>query len=263
MKSRPLLFLIPYYVTVYRYGSFKIVFKKLTTELILMLPLLYWHFQFLYSDIILALVYLSLGYLLANIILVSVYEIQYVINDIVVVKREDKPSIRSYPVRPLFVVISRGVYSLVAVCLMLISRFDVIRVFVAIVLLSLAFLLHNIQKYKLKRIYTFALIRLTRYLFIPLCLIDSHHYLLYVPIVFMPLLFVDIIQAYEYNLKKYSIEVPKMDYPWYYIYGIFLPIQLMLIDWKYIIGNIMIVLFSISRYIKRCLKRKLISKNAS
>lgn len=251
------IILLPYGVTLHRYGNFKVVLRKSLVELVLMLPTLYLSFLTSYTNHISAYTALFYSYVLANILLVSVYEIQYVVNDVIIIKKEDRPSIRIYPVKPEILIIFRIFYFIITTVLMVLFHFDMLNITVAIMLISLAFLLHNFQSYKLKRTYTFALVRLTRYVFIPLCLINNLKLLSNIVIAFIPLLFIEIIQAHEYNLEKYGVTIPRINYPWFYLYGIFLPIQLILTDWMYVSGNILLVTLSLLKHALNYLSQKI------
>ena len=124
------------------------------------------------------------SYLLALMLLINLYEIQYLINDVIAIRWEDRPTYREYveEVKGFIlqlIVVSRLAY--VTVLYNLLSSFGIssIKIIIATLTLGYTFLLHNIQRIRLYRIVTYTLIRFSRYIFIPLILLTDSAYLYY------------------------------------------------------------------------------------
>jgi len=63
----------------------------------------------------------------------------------------------------------------------------------------------------------------------------------------MPYLISEIVEAYRYQIKKYDIQTPKIQVPLYLLYSIFLPIQVVTLNFKLqaLLGNILIIVLSL------------------
>jgi len=196
------------------------------------------------------------SYLLALMLLINLYEIQYLINDVIAIRWEDKPTYREY-VKEVkgfvfqLVVVSRLAY--VTVLYNLLSSFGIssIKIIIAILTLGFTFLLHNIQRIHLYRIMTYTLIRFSRYIFIPLILLTDSAYLYHLIIVLLPMLIVDVVTANHYTLSKYGIKYELNLPPLYYLFTLFLPIQIALIYPRIALlcGNIIVIVVSLCKNI--------------
>ncbi|MEM1661001.1 MAG: hypothetical protein QXR17_07695 [Candidatus Bathyarchaeia archaeon] len=158
-----------------------------------------------------------IGLFLANILLTALYEIQYVVNDVIVSKREDKPTHRIYGISILLIVFSRLLYSVILIPCLLTLGFTKNSITLALLGLFLAFFFHNIEPIKLRRSMTFPLVRLARYSFIPLTMIGEEKLLRDVIIAYMPLLILESISGFKYNVEKYGYVLPEIRYPWFYV----------------------------------------------
>ncbi|MEM1830912.1 MAG: hypothetical protein QXJ97_05200 [Desulfurococcaceae archaeon] len=183
---------------------------------------------------------------MANILLTALYEIQYIVNDVIVSKREDKPSHRIYGISILLIVLLRLLYSVITISCLLTLGFTANNIALALLGLFLAFFFHNIEPIKLRRSMTFPLVRLARYSFIPLIMIGREKLLSDVIVAYMPLLILESISGFKYNVEKYGYILPEIRYPWFYVFGIFLPLQLLLVsDWRILGGSFLLTLLSL------------------
>jgi len=193
-----------------------------------------------YSSLIL----FSIGYL----ILTCIYEIFYVLNDVVFVRREDKPSIRRYVynISMCRVIVVRLIYIIVLVYLLLVYfQVSFTNICIAISLLTLTLAIHNLQTIKLKRIYTFSVLRLARWFFIPISILGpSKASCIFVPLI--PYFVIELIKGYNYELSKYGIQVPRIAIRESYVYAIFLPLQIVSLypNTLLLLGNIIVMLIT-------------------
>ncbi|MEM4004235.1 MAG: hypothetical protein QXM43_01220 [Desulfurococcaceae archaeon] len=215
-------------------------------EGILLLPLIS---SFFHKEILTIIALYSVTYLL----MICVYEIFYLYNDIFAIKWEDKPTIRKYVqlISLKISIIARVLYICIF-CLFILSVFHVRieGIAISLILLILSLLIHNHQKSKINRIFTFALVRLSRLSFMPLIILYPQiHVLSYVPVITMPYFISEIVEAYRYQIKKYDIQTPKIQVPLYLLYSIFLPIQAVTLNFKLqaLLGNILIIVLSLIR----------------
>ena len=244
--------LIPFGIHVIRYESIKLrdaVYVAVTRSLLegmLLLPLIS---SFFYREILTIIALYSVTYLL----MICVYEIFYLYNDIFAIKWEDKPTIRKYTqlISLKISIIARVLYICIF-CLLILSIFfvKIEGIAIGLILLILSLLIHNHQKSKINRIFTFSLVRLSRLLFTPLIILYPEiDVLSYVPVIIMPYLISEIVEAYRYQIKKYDIQTPKIQVPLYLLYSIFLPIQVVTLNFKLqaLLGNILIIVLSLIR----------------
>ncbi|MEM1510931.1 MAG: hypothetical protein QW096_13785 [Thermofilaceae archaeon] len=242
MSNKYLLFL-PYSVTIFRFGKARLVFTRIVLENTMLLPVIVMASTLSH---ITSLTKYLIGLFLANILLTALYEIQYVVNDVIVSKREDKPSHRIYSTNISLIVFSRLLYSVIAILCLLTLGFTKNNIALALLGLFLAFSFHNIEPIKLRRSMTFPLVRLARYSFIPLIVIGKEKLLCDVIIAYIPLLILESISGFKYNVEKYGYALPEIRYPWFYLFGIFLPLQLLLVsDWRILGGNFLLTLLSL------------------
>ncbi|MEM4947478.1 MAG: hypothetical protein QXH05_04955 [Thermosphaera sp.] len=243
MMSNKYLLFLPYSVTIFRFGNARLVFTRIVLENIILLPAIAVASTPLH---ITSLTRYLIGLFLANILLTALYEIQYVVNDVIVSKREDKPSHRMYDTSILLIVSSRLFYSVIATLCLLTLGFTKNNITLALLGLFLAFFFHNIEPIKLRRSITFPLVRLARYSFIPLIMIGEKKMLSDVIIAYTPLLILESISGFKYNVEKYGYVLPEIRYPWFYVFGIFIPLQLLLVsDWRMLGGNFLLTLLSL------------------
>ncbi|MEM4913077.1 MAG: hypothetical protein QW579_02610 [Desulfurococcaceae archaeon] len=65
-------------------------------------------------------------------------------------------------------------------------------------------------------------------------------------IAYTPLLILESISGFKYNVEKYGYVLPEIRYPWFYVFGIFIPLQLLLVsDWRMLGGNFLLTLLSL------------------
>lgn len=252
------LIILPYMLSISRFGKAKTILIRTALENIIVAPVI---IAMIIPFQIMILVKYIIGLILTNVLLTALYEIQYIINDTIVSNYEDKPSYRKYNISISMIMISRILYSIVIFVCLLELGFSTSNIFLAISLLFLAFLFHNLELVKLRRAITFPLVRLARYLFIPLVLVGQGRLLADVMIAYIPLLISETISGFKYNAEKYGCNLPEIRYPWFYVFGIFLPIQLLLVsNWYLLGGNILLVIMS---FFKNTLSRALLSRRAS
>jgi len=197
------------------------------------------------------------------IVLTCIYEIFYILNDAVFVYREDSPTFRTYinNVSVPKTIIARLLYSMVFTYLWCTYfSLSLLNVFVAVAILTLAAMFHNLQSIKLKRVYTFATFRLARWLFIPICILGPSR-LLILLVVLLPYFAIQLIWIHSYELNKYGIQIPKVKiryaYVYAYVYAVFLPLQVVLLypNILPLIGNIAIIIVSFAKSILEKRKR--------
>ena len=224
--EKKMLFL-PMGLTAYRYSSWRLAIRMYLIEWILIIPPVVSHIAI--HDVI-SLIDFIATFALLYILLISIYELQYVINDLLFSKYEDRPTLRFYPVSIWTLVLSRIISIVLYIAILLLSSLygiesiQICNVTISLSLLVFAFLVHNIQKIKLKRILTFSLIRIVRLLFVPVALLGSS-IIPEIVLITLPYVFIEVIEGFRYNLSKYGITTPPIQYRWYYIYGLFLPLQ--------------------------------------
>jgi len=194
--------------------------------------------------------------------MICIYEILYLYNDIVTIRWEDKPTLRNY-VRSLSIrlaILTRLIYIFIlSLILIYIFYIDPRSIMISIVLLLQASLIHNLIKIKSKRIYSYTAMRITRILFAPNIILFPHfEYLSKLIVVTLPNLVWDIVGGRDAYIRKYnaSISLPETRMSWYIIYGIFLPPQLVMLnfDYRLLAGNIFIITLSLLHVSLRRLK---------
>ncbi|MEM4004709.1 MAG: hypothetical protein QXM43_03635 [Desulfurococcaceae archaeon] len=168
-------------------------------------------------------------------------------NDTVFIYIEDKPSIRGYVQQvPLYMAILARIIYIFFICFLITHYYftiDGLNIIQAILLLSFSFLMHNIQKVKLNRIFTFSLIRLSRLIFIPF-IISGSQIVPYILLVILPYFIAELVINYNWQLSKYDIKIPKMNWRMSFIFLIFLPFQAVLLypNLLTLSGNIIVII---------------------
>jgi len=194
--------------------------------------------------------------------MICIYEILYLYNDIVAIRWEDKPTLRNY-VESLSIrlaILTRLIYIFIlSLILIYFFNIDPRSIMISIALLLQASLIHNLIKIKSKRIYSYTVMRITRILFAPNIILFPHfEYLSKLIVVTLPNLVWDIVGGRDAYIRKYnaSISLPETRMSWYIIYSIFLPPQLVMLnfDYRLLAGNIFIITLSLLHVSLRRLK---------
>ena len=159
------------------------------------------------------------------IVLQTLYDMFYALNDCVFAKYEEKPSIRGYcrTISLKRLLLFRLIY--IYMLTFLLIRFFNIKLenlLIAVVLITYALFLHNLTRVNLWRIFTFSAVRVSRLAFIPIALGGADVIPLLI-IVLMPYLLMVIIDGYNYELRKYNILTPLNNPPYHLIFSLFIP----------------------------------------
>ncbi len=155
----------------------------------------------------------------------TLYDGFYALNDCVFAKYEEKPSIRGYcrTISLKRLLLFRLIY--IYMLTFLLIRFFHIKLenlVIAVVLITYALFLHNLVRVNLWRIFTFSAIRVSRLAFIPIAMGAADVIPLLI-IVLMPYLLAVIIDGYNYELRKYNVLIPPYNPPLYLIFFLFIP----------------------------------------
>jgi hypothetical protein len=170
-------------------------------------------------------------YIILWILLQTLYDAFYALNDCVFAKYEELPSFREYcrhiSLKRLLVL--RFIY----VCLLMyflvyFFHLKLENLVIALALITYAMLLHNLTRINLWRIFTFSAVRLSRWIFIPTAL-GAFHVIPLLMIVLIPYSLLVIIDGYKYELRKYGVSVPVKQTPLWLVYSAFIPITLLLL----------------------------------
>lgn len=183
----------------------------------------------------------------------GLYEMGYLVNDLIVAKYEDKPSIRSYEGK-VNLPVALGIRALMLAAAMLLFRSPATAVAVAIVSALIA--IHNSTKRKKDRLASNPALRLSRYMFIVIVTAD-----LEVPvitacmIVLLPIFAVDVAMSTLGIASRYlQLNTSDFAMPYYFWILTFLPIQLILL-WDYspliLLGEFGLLILSVVRHWRR------------
>jgi hypothetical protein len=153
------------------------------------------------------------------------------LNDCVFAKYEEKPSFREYccyiSLRRLLLL--RFIYScLLMNFLVYFFHLKLENLVIAVALITYAILLHNFTRTNLWRIFTFSVVRLSRWIFISTSL-GAFHMRPLLMIVLIPYSLLVIIDGYNYELRNYGVSVQVNQTPLWLVYSAFIPITLSLL----------------------------------
>lgn len=198
-------------------------------------------------------------YFIGFVILYDVYEIFYILNDAVFVRFEDIPTIRSYvkEISIISAIIARMIYYMLFFFFLCDKFYS--GLIIATVLVSLAWTFHNFQKLRINRAITFPLLRLTKYLFVPLFVTQLDIYAVTrTMILLLPIFHVDILHAYQTQLRKHGYQYQPTSVSLAFLLGIYLPLQLVLIKPYYhiLVYNCVILIISFVRNVLNKLKNR-------
>ena len=159
------------------------------------------------------------------IVLETLYDGFYALNDCVFAKYEENPSIRGYcrTISLKRLLLFRLIY--IYVLSILLIRFFHIKLenlVIAVVLITYALFLHNLVRVNLWRRFTIFVIRVSRLTFIPIAMGGADVIPLLI-IVLMPYLLLQINYDYKYYLTKYNVLIPPNRPPLYLIFSSFIP----------------------------------------
>jgi len=219
--------------------------QHLFYEVAIIYPSLYLLIFGLLLDINSFLVY-SLVYFALWILLHTIYDIFYVMNDYIFIKYEESPTIRKYLPKNSVkkTIVLRLVYAIMLLFI-LINNFKMkFMLLFATIILVLMNILHNFANEHL-RIFTFGSLRLAKWLFIPLIIkCDSVPYIL---LLLLPCFHDNIIKYYQHKFARKYMFVSKFDVPLWERFIIYLPLQFLVVypNIYVLFPNIIIVIFSI------------------
>ena len=191
---------------------------------------------------------------MAYILFISLYEIGYFINDRFSIKWEIQPTIRnlSYSLNPAIFIGFRSITSLTSLIL-LSHDIKASHLLQTSILLVGCFLMHNFIAVNL-RLFTYALLRIMRYTFVPLILagqVNAHIYTLVVMIPFM----IRAIIYYTLNKMRNTDDMLKLSSrfkSFVFMTIISVPFQILFLGWAswvLLLPNLMLVSISCLSYI--------------
>jgi len=190
------------------------------------------------------------------IVLQTLYDGFYALNDCVFAKYEEKPNIRGYcrTISLKRLLLFRLIY--IYMLTFLLIRFFHIKLenlVIAVVLITYVLFLHNLVRVNLWRIFTFSAVRVSRLAFIPIAMGGTDVIPLLI-IVVMPNLLVVIIDGYNYELRKYNVLIPPNNPPLYLIFSLFIPFAVLFLypdNLLALLPNCIIIFGSIYRRVIR------------
>jgi len=266
--NRAYLFYFPYIYTlltrIYVNGR---VSSYYLTDFIILLPTILFHSrsiseiasQFYISQVLLALVAsVAMAYLY--------YEGLYVLNDVIASQREDLPTFRGPRIKADIAIGLRWMlFTLLSYILWQhgILRLPLVVVYV-VMLLSIIGLAHNLQRRKLMRTPTHALMRVLRWIlitafyvnFIGTTLREFAELSKDVLMCLLPHIVYVELGYFTYNLEKLGLNVPKVRQPLLYSYGIWIPLLWLLLSNPVLqlTGYFALVIISIIKNVKMWLR---------
>jgi hypothetical protein len=170
-------------------------------------------------------------YLILWILLQTLYDAFYALNDCVFAKYEEKPSFRGYcqNISLKRLLLFRLIY--ICVLMYLSIHFFCIKLenlVIAVALITYALFLHNLTKVNLWRIFTFSAVRLSRWAFIPIAM-GASHVIPQLMIILIPYLLLIVINGYNYELQKYGVLIPLNQPPFWLVFSAFIPFAVLLL----------------------------------
>jgi hypothetical protein len=170
-------------------------------------------------------------YLILWILLQTLYDAFYALNDCMFAKYEEKPNIREYcrNVSLKRLLLFRLVY--ICVLTYLSIHFLCIKLenlMIAVALITYILFLHNLTRVNLWRIFTFSAVRISRWAFIPIAM-GASHVIPQLMIILIPYSLLVIIDGYNYELQKYGVSIPLNRPPLWLIFSAFIPFSVLLL----------------------------------
>jgi hypothetical protein len=160
----------------------------------------------------------------------SLYEIGYIYNDFIRVEYDEKPTIRPY-VGIINARLATAIRITYIVLIGLLIKALLPSYIVAICILSIAILNHNLIRRKVEKIASWPYLRLSKYMFVPIAI--SNFNLEVVEsclLITFPLIVMDAENTIIAIIKKYEgIKISPLEKPYYVWFLTFLPIQLILL----------------------------------
>lgn len=241
-KVAILVNLSPLAITLARLSNVRLALLRLFVDYVLLVPAVYFLSNLRITNFL-----VIFGTLF--VMLHSLYEVIYILNDLWTVRYEYYPTKRSY-VRILNAPIAVGIRIFYFILLTFLMD-KLVSLLTSTSLLLLIALMHNLQRNNLMRTPTSIAVRLIRFLFIPMIMFDLNPAKIQVILVILlPYVLAHSVESYGYRLNKAGITIPD-NVPTYYWFGIFIPIQLVLTNWNIacLSGNILLMILSFLKHI--------------
>lgn len=215
-------------------------------------------------DYLSALAKYTVGLILGFILLYTVYEMLYLINDFFAVKRESIPTLRAshLTLNPYIFIVMRTLLTIGLLILSLIlDKTTYIDKYVMLALIIAVGLLHNSLKNKFARSITHASLRILRFSF-PTCYTMGLNHLPAMFISLFPIVLRDEISYYTYNLSKLIgsnfKHYQELRIPLYITLATYMPLQVVLLkelnSLPFILGNVSLCILSLMSNVKRSYK---------
>lgn len=187
----------------------------------------------------------TVSFAILYMVLLAVYEIQYLINDYIAVKGEEKPTIRPYTK------VARMEYALaVRLAIIIATAFWLKTIVFVYWLLAFGYIMviFNLINNKRRRVWVFPSMRLVRALFCPLILSNMNKNVMFpCLIVYLPVFLQEaLLQMLNVTSGYHNLDSAKFKLPFYCIFLVTLPVQLLFL-WDnlfVLLGNIVNALIS-------------------
>ncbi len=167
---------------------------------------------------------------ITTLLLYVIYEIGYLINDTITDKRDTRPRRRpaTRALNKKIFIITR-IFYIIILYYYILNKLSYINILAGTLLLIYGILAHNLTFNKAHRYATFTVLRLAKYLFVPIFVFGMKSLeLYYIIIIIIPTIVHDVLLEYGY---KYLLN-NKIVFPRYIKYGVFIPLFIILVGLK-------------------------------
>ncbi len=178
----------------------------------------------------------------STLLLYTIYELGYLVNDTITDKRDTMP--RNRPAtralnKPVFIAIR--IFMISVLYRVLSNYVNQTNLLLAFIFLIYGIIVHNLTFNKAYRYATFTILRLGKYLFVPIIFFGKTIIIYYIIIILIPTLIHDVLHDYGY---RYLIH-EDVRFPRHIKYGVFVPMIILLVGVENLPAYIHLIILSL------------------